>query len=182
MKLGVSGITVTEVRGHGKQKGHTAIYRGNEYAVNLLPKMEIEIVVPDALVDEVVKAITHTARTPARVPPPAIPGLEAAERDHGPVKSGIVLKSQQSRGRMGEGERQRRTRVAPDFAPDLAQLALTAARCGAMWIPITNGCTSRRPGTLPEGKNPPLDLTPVHGGHLLQSVRVPLTCHSKPWE
>jgi len=62
-KLGVSGITVTEVRGHGKQKGHTAIYRGNEYAVNLLPKMEIEIVVPDALVDEVVKAITHTART-----------------------------------------------------------------------------------------------------------------------
>ena len=62
-KLSVSGITVTEVRGHGKQKGHTTIYRGQEYDVNLLPKMEIEVVVPDELVDEVVKAIIQTART-----------------------------------------------------------------------------------------------------------------------
>jgi nitrogen regulatory protein PII len=62
-KLSVSGITVTEVRGHGKQKGHTAIYRGQEYNVNLLPKMEIEVVVADELVDEVVKAIVQTART-----------------------------------------------------------------------------------------------------------------------
>ena len=62
-KLGVTGMTVTEVRGHGKQKGHTAIYRGQEYSVNLLPKMEIEIVVPDQLADEVVKQITQTART-----------------------------------------------------------------------------------------------------------------------
>ena len=62
-KVGVSGITVTEVRGHGKQKGHTAIYRGQEYDVSLLPKMEIEIVVPDDLVDEVVKAIVQAART-----------------------------------------------------------------------------------------------------------------------
>jgi nitrogen regulatory protein PII len=62
-KLSVSGITVTEVRGHGKQKGHTAIYRGQEYNVSLLPKMEIELVVADALVDEVVKAIIQTART-----------------------------------------------------------------------------------------------------------------------
>jgi nitrogen regulatory protein P-II 2 len=61
--LGVSGITVTEVRGHGKQKGHTAIYRGQEYAVSLLPKMEIEVVVPEDIVDEAVKAIIQAART-----------------------------------------------------------------------------------------------------------------------
>jgi nitrogen regulatory protein PII len=62
-KLGLSGMTVTEVRGHGKQKGHTAIYRGQEYAITLLPKMEVEIVVPDALADETVKAISSAART-----------------------------------------------------------------------------------------------------------------------
>lgn len=61
--LSVSGMTVTEVRGHGKQKGHTAIYRGQEYSVSLLPKMEIEIVVHDEIVDDAVKAIIHTART-----------------------------------------------------------------------------------------------------------------------
>jgi nitrogen regulatory protein P-II 2 len=62
-KLGISGMTVTEVRGHGKQKGHTAIYRGQEYTVSLLPKMEIEIVAPNGIVDEAVKIITQTART-----------------------------------------------------------------------------------------------------------------------
>jgi len=62
-KLNVSGMTVTEVRGHGKQKGHTAIYRGKEYNVSLLPKMEIETVVQDDVVDEVVKAIIQAART-----------------------------------------------------------------------------------------------------------------------
>ena len=56
-------MTVTEVRGHGKQKGHTAIYRGQEYHVSLLPKMEIEVVVPDALADDAVKAIIQAART-----------------------------------------------------------------------------------------------------------------------
>jgi nitrogen regulatory protein P-II 2 len=61
--LGVSGMTVTEVRGHGKQKGHTAVYRGQEYTVNLLPKMEVEVVVPDSITDEAVKAIIHAART-----------------------------------------------------------------------------------------------------------------------
>ena len=61
--LGIEGITVTEVRGHGKQKGHTAIYRGQEYTVSLLPKMELAGVVADAIVDEVVKAITSAART-----------------------------------------------------------------------------------------------------------------------
>ncbi|HEV8132849.1 MAG TPA: P-II family nitrogen regulator [Acidobacteriota bacterium] len=62
-KLNISGMTVTEVRGHGRQKGHTAIYRGKEYTVSLLPKMEIEIVVPDDVVDEVIHAIISTART-----------------------------------------------------------------------------------------------------------------------
>src|SRR4029078_9820943 len=61
--LKVSGMTVTEVRGHGKQKGHTAIYGGQEYQVSLLPKMQIEVVVPDALVDDVIKAIISAART-----------------------------------------------------------------------------------------------------------------------
>jgi nitrogen regulatory protein P-II 1 len=62
-KLSISGMTVTEVRGHGKQKGHTAIYRGKEYNVSLLPKMEIEVVVADDLVDEAIKAIIQAART-----------------------------------------------------------------------------------------------------------------------
>jgi nitrogen regulatory protein PII len=62
-KLSVAGMTVTEVRGHGKQKGHTAIYRGKEYNVSLLPKMEIEVVVPDSLADDVIKAIVTAART-----------------------------------------------------------------------------------------------------------------------
>ncbi len=62
-RLSVSGMTVTEVRGHGKQKGHTAIYRGKEYNVSLLPKMELEIVVSDALVNDCVKAVIEAART-----------------------------------------------------------------------------------------------------------------------
>ena len=61
--VGLPGMTVTEVRGHGKQKGHTAIYRGKEYDVSLLPKMQIEVVVPDTLVDDAVAAIIQTART-----------------------------------------------------------------------------------------------------------------------
>src|SRR3989442_3790586 len=62
-KLSISGMTVTEVRGHGKQKGHTAVYRGKEYNVSLLPKMEIEVVVPDGIVDEAIGAIIQAART-----------------------------------------------------------------------------------------------------------------------
>ena len=62
-KLSIAGMTVTEVRGHGKQKGHTAIYRGKEYNVSLLPKMEIEVVVPDSIADEAIKAIVQAART-----------------------------------------------------------------------------------------------------------------------
>jgi nitrogen regulatory protein PII len=62
-KLNIAGMTVTEVRGHGKQKGHTAIYRGKEYNVSLLPKMELEVVVRDEIVDDAIKAIIEAART-----------------------------------------------------------------------------------------------------------------------
>jgi len=62
-KINVSGMTVTEVRGHGKQKGHTAIYRGKEYQVSLLPKMEIEVVVADETANDVIKTIIDAART-----------------------------------------------------------------------------------------------------------------------
>jgi nitrogen regulatory protein P-II 2 len=61
--VGVTGMTVTEVRGHGKQKGHTAIYRGQEYTVNLLPKMQVEVVVGDDIADDVCRAIIGAART-----------------------------------------------------------------------------------------------------------------------
>src|SRR5256885_13405595 len=62
-KLNISGMTVTDVRGHGRQKGHTAVYRGKEYSVSLLPKVEIEVVVPDSVVDEVIEAVMAAART-----------------------------------------------------------------------------------------------------------------------
>ena len=62
-KIQVSGMTVTEVRGHGQQKGHTAIYRGKEYNVSLLPKMSIETVVADDMVEPVIQAIIKAART-----------------------------------------------------------------------------------------------------------------------
>ena len=62
-RLNISGMTVSEVRGHGKQKGHTAVYRGKEYNVSLLPKMQIETVVPDDVVEDVVKGIIQAART-----------------------------------------------------------------------------------------------------------------------
>ena len=62
-KLNIAGMTVTEVRGHGKQKGHTAIYRGKEYNVSLLPKMSIETVVADDMVDTVIQTIIKAART-----------------------------------------------------------------------------------------------------------------------
>ena len=62
-KLNIPGMTVTEVRGHGRQKGHTAVYRGKEYNVSLLPKVEIEVVVADQLADDVIAAIIKAART-----------------------------------------------------------------------------------------------------------------------
>ena len=61
--IGVQGITVTEVKGFGRQKGHTEIYRGSEYTVDFLPKVKIEVAVRDDLKDRVVEAIVKTART-----------------------------------------------------------------------------------------------------------------------
>jgi nitrogen regulatory protein PII len=63
LEVGVDGMTVTDVRGHGRQKGHTEIYRGREYTVDLLPKVKIEMVVPDELVDQAVQAILNAARS-----------------------------------------------------------------------------------------------------------------------
>ena len=62
-KMNIPGMTVTEVRGHGRQKGHTAIYRGREYHVTLLPKVEVEVVVQDNLVEDVIAAVITAART-----------------------------------------------------------------------------------------------------------------------
>ncbi len=61
--LDVHGMTVTEVKGYGRQKGHSEIYRGTEYAVHFLPKLKIEIAVPSELVDAVIEAISGAART-----------------------------------------------------------------------------------------------------------------------
>ncbi len=62
-EVGVTGLTVTEVKGFGRQKGHTELYRGAEYVVDFLPKVKIEVVVTDKLVDAVVEAIIKSART-----------------------------------------------------------------------------------------------------------------------
>jgi nitrogen regulatory protein P-II 2 len=61
--IGVHGMTVTEVKGYGRQKGHTEIYRGAEYVVNFLPKVKVEVAVADSLADKVVEAITTSAKT-----------------------------------------------------------------------------------------------------------------------
>lgn len=61
--IGVDGMTITEVRGHGRQKGHKEVYRGQEYVVDLLPKVKIELVVPSARLDETVKALGAAVRT-----------------------------------------------------------------------------------------------------------------------
>jgi nitrogen regulatory protein P-II 1 len=61
--IGVDGLTITEVRGHGRQKGHKEVYRGMEYEVDLLPKIKIETVVPDDRKDEVTRAISNAARS-----------------------------------------------------------------------------------------------------------------------
>jgi len=61
--LGVEGLTVTEVKGFGRQKGQTEIYRGAEYSVSFLPKVKIEVVIPDALEDQVIEALQDSANT-----------------------------------------------------------------------------------------------------------------------
>jgi nitrogen regulatory protein P-II 1 len=62
-EVGVDGMTIYDVRGHGRQKGHKEVYRGQEYEVDLLPKVKVEVVVVDDRVDATVKAITESART-----------------------------------------------------------------------------------------------------------------------
>ncbi len=62
-KLGIQGMTVTEVRGFGRQKGHTELYRGAEYVVDFLPKIKLEVAVPDETADKVVQAIVEAANT-----------------------------------------------------------------------------------------------------------------------
>ena len=61
--IGVAGLTVTEVKGFGRQKGHTELYRGAEYVVDFLPKVKVEVVVGDSMVDQVVDAVVRSART-----------------------------------------------------------------------------------------------------------------------
>jgi nitrogen regulatory protein PII len=61
--LNIGGMTVTDVRGHGRQRGHTAVYRGKDYAVNMIPKLEIEVVVSNDETDAAIKAIVQAART-----------------------------------------------------------------------------------------------------------------------
>ena len=63
VEIGVNGMTILEARGHGRQKGHTEVYRGREYSVDLLPKVKLELVVPDDLVDSAVNTIIAAART-----------------------------------------------------------------------------------------------------------------------
>ena len=62
-EIGIQGMTVSEVRGHGRQKGHSEIYRGHEYTVDLLPKIKVEVVLPDTVADQAVDAITRAARS-----------------------------------------------------------------------------------------------------------------------
>src|ERR1700704_6235529 len=61
--IGIDGMTITDVRGHGRQKGHKEVYRGQEYNVDLLPKVKLEVVIPAARYEEVIATITSTART-----------------------------------------------------------------------------------------------------------------------
>jgi nitrogen regulatory protein P-II 1 len=62
-EIGVTGLTVTEVKGFGRQKGHTELYRGAEYVVDFLPKVKVEVVVPDKLADQAIEAVVKAART-----------------------------------------------------------------------------------------------------------------------
>ena len=61
--IGVHGLTVTEVRGHGRQRGHSEVYRGSEYSVNFLPKLKIEVAAPSDRVDKIIDAISGAAKT-----------------------------------------------------------------------------------------------------------------------
>ncbi|MEC5387766.1 P-II family nitrogen regulator [Uliginosibacterium sp. H3] len=62
-EVGITGLTVTEVKGFGRQKGHTELYRGAEYVVDFLPKIKVEVIVPDSIVEQAIEAIIKSART-----------------------------------------------------------------------------------------------------------------------
>jgi nitrogen regulatory protein P-II 1 len=62
-EVGITGLTVTEVKGFGRQKGHTELYRGAEYVVDFLPKIKVEVIVPDGIVEQAIEAIIKSART-----------------------------------------------------------------------------------------------------------------------
>ena len=63
VEIGISGMTITDVRGHGRQKGHTEVYRGREYSVDFLPKVKLELVVLDDMAERAVRAIVNAAKT-----------------------------------------------------------------------------------------------------------------------
>lgn len=63
IEIGINGMSITDVRGHGRQKGHTELYRGREYSVDLLPKIKLELVVPDNLLEKALQAIIKAAKT-----------------------------------------------------------------------------------------------------------------------
>ena len=93
-KLNISGMTITEVRGHGRQKGHTAVYRGQEYSVTLLPKIKVEVVLPDDLVDDAIRTIIKTTRTVVDVDRRGwqveLPGQFIDQKDIEQVDDGLV--------------------------------------------------------------------------------------------
>jgi nitrogen regulatory protein P-II 1 len=62
-KIGIKGMTITEVKGFGRQKGHVEVYRGTEYEVNFLPKIKLEVVIPDSMIDTVISTIIEKAKT-----------------------------------------------------------------------------------------------------------------------
>ena len=94
--LGVQGLTVTEVKGFGRQKGHTEVYRGAEYAVSFLPKLKVEVVIKDEQVDQVVDSIASNAKTgqigDGNWPRPGLPGVGRIQRTFRPCPS-LQLKS-----------------------------------------------------------------------------------------
>ena len=100
-KLNIAGMTVTEVRGHGKQKGHTAIYRGKEYNVSLLPKMEIEVVVPDAMADDAIKAIVAGGADRRDRRRPRVRAAGARELSHPDGREGDRRRAGERAGRGG---------------------------------------------------------------------------------
>src|SRR6266850_124418 len=100
-EIGIEGMTVTEVRGHGRQKGHTEVYRGREYTVDLLPKMKLEMVLPDALVSRLSAHDCRAIQVTTAARPGFNPGIPPAKNMQGAPTPLSVL------GPQAEAERQR---------------------------------------------------------------------------